>query len=196
MCTLPAHKLGLQVVQTEWWVITGGASSGKSTLLRALGGEGFNVQEEKARALIEGARDSGVPLEDIFAEHQVRQDSIFAHDFVRHRSWDPAQLQFLDRGLPDAIGYMIENNLEGIDRCLEICDRIRYRGVLLLEPRPIERDGTRIEDEAYLHRVRENTRSLYERLGYTPIDVPCLDLSGEDVSNRVDFVLRQIGYRR
>jgi predicted ATPase len=55
-------------------------------------------------------------------------------------------LIFFERGLPDSIAYY---EFCGIDPkpVVKICEKIRYKGVFLLESLPYKRDYARVESE-------------------------------------------------
>src|SRR4051812_6924488 len=67
-----AHPKALQQA-TNWYVITGGPSSGKSKLLDALAFHGFQVIPEAARILIDEKLSLGQSLKDIRGNEEAFQ---------------------------------------------------------------------------------------------------------------------------
>jgi len=100
--------------QTKWWVITGGPSTGKSTLLANLGQRGYKTMPEAARVVI----DEGIAAARTV--QQIRENETqFQVDVLRLKErWEdripPQELVLGDRGLLWHIGYhhMVRNPRE------------------------------------------------------------------------------------
>src|SRR5215218_10505139 len=90
---------------TNWCVITGGPSSGKTTTVNILRDRGFATTIEHARHYIDTQRVTGRTVEDIRANQQLFQRGIIDMQVEQERSLDQEALVFLDRALPDGLAY-------------------------------------------------------------------------------------------
>ena len=90
-------------METNWYVITGAPSSGKTTLLGHLASLGYEIVPEAARAFIDEEMKSGKTLEEIRTDERVFQRNILCRVEEVENMLDPQQLHFFDRGIPDNI---------------------------------------------------------------------------------------------
>ena len=170
---LPVEYLRLtrQPIQTEWIVITGTVSAGKTTVINQLLADGYQTRNEVPLELIEQGVAAGVTESQIFAHQSMLQDAIIAHQFERHARDDPRLPLILDRGLPDPIAFgRALDYPEAIDT-RGLCSLFRYKAVILLEPAPLNRELERV----------------YSSLEYPLLRVPSVARE-EDISDRVKSV--------
>ncbi len=172
---------------TNWCVITGAPSSGKTSVINALKARGYAAEDEVARELIEEALKDGRTLTQI-RNHPVRlQHNILSVSVAREEELDPAALVFLDRGLPDSLTYF---RLAGHARpagALAAARLFRYKAVFIFDRLPIVKDDVRTEDAALADRIDKMLEEDYRTVGYDPIRVPVLP-----IEERADFVLAHI----
>jgi len=164
------------------FVLTGGPSVGKTSVIEELAARGYAVVRETARDVIEEqkARDSEVlPWRDKPAfQRRVLQIQLDREAAV---SGSPV---FLDRGVPDGIAYLLLDDLPVFPALLESA-RGRYTGVFLLEPPvPYRQDAVRFEDEETAQRIHDLVIRTYRDLGYTTVTVP-----PRSVAERASLVL-------
>ena len=92
-------------IQTNWCVITGGPSSGKSTVIRLLKDMGYQTTVELARHYIDLQRMNGRSTEEIRSNQRQFQHKVLNLQIDLERRLDPLELVFLDRGLPNELAY-------------------------------------------------------------------------------------------
>jgi predicted ATPase len=153
-------------------VITGAISCGKTTLINLLADKGFQTLPEQARRYIERELAKGRTLDQVFGN----QDDQHAITDMRRRAelaLRPADIVFLDRGLPDHLWFW---RLFGLNpnELLADCIRHRYASVFVLDLLPLELDGARIADEDYTVRLDQALVRDYSALGYDVVRVPVL----------------------
>ena len=178
----------------NFFVVTGGPGSGKSTLIAALAAQGFATMPEAGRAVIRAqtaAGGSALPATDpaAFAEAMLRMDI---------RSYRDAQDQdgvvFFDRGIPDVAGYLRLTGLSVPAHVYEAASGLRYNRRVFIAPpwRDIFRqDAERKQDFAEAVRTAEAMRAIYRELGYELMELPCAP-----VQARVRFVTNAIAAAR
>lgn len=172
-------------------VLTGGPGSGKSTLIEALAGAGYASMDEAGRGVIQdqtaiGGR--GLPWEDplFFAELMLRWD-MRSHRLARRH----AGPVFLDRGVPDVVGYLRLSGLPVPPHIERAAAEFRYeRRVFILPPWPgiYTNDGERRQSLGEAERTYEAMVATYTGQGYELVTVPRLS-----VEERLRFVLRESG---
>ena len=65
-----------KLIPTNWWVITGGPSTGKSTLIERLSRRGYQVTQEAARQIIDEEMAKGRSLEQIRRDEWEFQERV------------------------------------------------------------------------------------------------------------------------
>ena len=178
------------MVKDYCFILTGAFGSGKSTLLEHLQLHGIRGIIEPARPILAEQRSiqgDGVPEKDprLFVELML---SRMLHAYGHSDSLTGPIL--FDRGIPDILGYTA---LFGFDfahhenaACLH-----RYNPHVFMAPAWEQIYCTDDERTLPFSVAREfgNTlRTIYERLGYTLIDLPCVS-----VKERADFMLHHLG---
>jgi predicted ATPase len=180
------------MMANNWYVITGGPSTGKTTLLAELEKLGYKTIPEAARTLIDQALSKGVAANELRADEKK-----FQEDQVRLKEKNESSINtklpvFFDRGMHDTIGYMRYYNFNVEDWIEEIMHKSRYQKVFLLEPLPIyHRDYARTENDDFIQNIHELLHDTYTEFGMEPISVPAVDLDG-----RVKFILDKVKIRQ
>ena len=176
-------------VQTKWVAITGAPSSGKTSVLNVLAARGYRICHEAARELIEERIKAGKTLAEVRADAGALQRDILKVKVAMSRAFNPADVVFFDRGIPDSLSYF---RVAGLDpaEVMPFALEFRYASVFLFERLPVVADGIRTESETDAREIEKALVEDYRRLGYDPIRVPVIP-----VEKRADFILERIQMR-
>jgi len=172
--------------KTNWCVITGAPSSGKTSVIKELAHRGFAIQGEVARELIELGISQGRTLEAIRRDAAALQKGILEVALAREMALDLNTLIFMDRGLPDSIAYFKLAGLDGME-ATAISYLFRYRAVFIFDRLPIIKDDVRTESEILADKIDKMLEENYRAVGYTPVRVPVMP-----VPARANFILEQL----
>ena len=179
---------------TDWCVITGPPSAGKTSVLDALAARGHRIVGETARAHIETL---GKSPDEIAADAELQveiQYAIASRQHAVENGLHPRRPLFLDRALPDSLAYFRRLRIPD-GYLIQRAAAYRYRHVFYLEGLPLARDGLRFEDDGEALALGEQIHAAYLSLGYIPIRVPTfaeLPIS-QAIERRVALVLAQLG---
>lgn len=173
-------------VQTEWHVVGGSPSSGKTTAVHALFLKGLRIVPEVPRAHAELEMAKGKTLKEIRGQPQIFQCAVVDLQILRERTLDPNESMVLDVGLPDMVPYCSLHGVK-IEPIVEECRRRRYKSVFLFDPLPFVRDHIRTEDSGLAHKLDHEIEEAYRALGYAPIRVPPMS-----IDDRVAFMMEHI----
>jgi predicted ATPase len=172
-------------VQTNWHVITGAPSSGKTTLIDQLAEEGFRTVSEGARQYLEREATRGRTVEKI-REDEATERGIAEMQLRIEGGLRANEVVFPDRAFPDCLAYrrvFVPNPNE----ILADCFHHRYASVFLLDRFPVEQDGIRFHDEATADLIARWLARDYSALGYRVVRVPVLS-----PQERLAFVLERL----
>jgi predicted ATPase len=174
-------------VQTNWHVITGAACSGKTTLIKQLAGEGYQIVPETAREYFEREIARGRTIDEIREDGKAIQLGIFDLQLRVEQGLLPSQANFLDRALPDSLTF---HRIFGINpnEILRECFNFRYASVFILDRLPFLRSqALGPEDDTSSFFLDDWLARDYLTLGYPIVRVPVL--SPEE---RLAFVLEKL----
>jgi predicted ATPase len=170
-------------IKTNWHVITGASSSGKTTLIDQLADKGFQTFPEPGRLYFERELAKGRMIDEIRADRAAMTRQIYSLWLDLNSELQADRTIFLDRGLPDALGFYRFAGMNPND-ILPDCFRHRYASVFLLNRLPYQQDGIRAGDDksaAYFDSWMERD---YRALGYDVERVPVIP-----PAERLAFVL-------
>ena len=173
-------------IQTNWHVITGAQSCGKTTLTDQLADQGFQTVPEGARLYLEREMVRGRTIDEIRDNMAAQQRGIADMQLSIEGELRATQVLFLDRAVPDCLAWCRVYGLNP-NEILAECFRHRYASVFVLDRLPIQRDGLRLEDEALAAFLDDWIPRDYNALGYRVERVPVL--SPEE---RIAFVLERL----
>lgn len=174
-------------IQTNWYVITGGPSSGKTTIVNALHARGYRTVVEHARHYIDLQRAVGRTLEDMRRSRKTFQREVLELQMSQESSLDPDDIVFLDRAIPDTLAYCRFLKLPPDPRLQERFKTIAYRRIFILDLLPLVKDYARREDEADQRTIHELLIAVYNELGFPIVYVPVLP-----IEERVEFILANL----
>lgn len=172
---------------SNWYVITGGPSSGKTTTVDLLRARGYRTTIEDARLYIDLQRLGGRTVEQIRGRQVEFQRNVLALQLAQEAALDPDELVFLDRAVPDSLAYYRFLGIEPDPALLEAMERAPYRKVFVMDLLPLAPDYARTEDVPAQRRIHELLLEVYESLPIPVEPVPVLP-----PEERVDHILARL----
>ena len=176
-----------RIRQTNWYVITGGPSSGKTTTVNLLRERGYKTTIEHARHYLDTQRINGKTVEEVRKNQMEFQLGVIEMQIDQENSLDPNDIVFLDRAIPDSLAYYRFLNLPPDKVLLEAMTKVVYKGVFILDRLPLVQDYARTEDEVAQKRIHELLTEVYESLPSPVVHVPVLP-----PIDRVGFILKKL----
>ncbi|MER9405757.1 AAA family ATPase [Mesorhizobium caraganae] len=181
----------MQNCSDRFFVLTGGPSSGKTTLIEALKAAGFATSPEAGRGIIRdqvAVGRSALPWRDkpLFSELMLSWE-------MRswHAAYDHAGPVFFDRGVPDTLGYYRLIGLPVPTHVTNAATKFRYNSrVFIAPPWPdiFTQDSERKQTLDEAERTYHSLVGVYTELGYELIELPLAS-----VEARLDFILAEAG---
>jgi predicted ATPase len=173
--------------KTNWHVITGAPSCGKTTLVDLLAEQGYKISPEGARLYLEKLVASGHTKEEIYADTAWLQRGIAKTQVEIESKLNAQEMIFLDRGVPDSMAWFRYFGLDP-NELLPECFHHRYAKVYILDRLPLELDEFRFNDAEHPSFMEKWTRSDYNSLGYSLVKVPVLT-----PEQRCEFSIEHMG---
>lgn len=147
-------------VKTNWHVITGGPSTGKTTVINMLAIKGYKTTIEHARHYIDTMRIDGETVEDMRNNKRKFQLGVLDMQIEQEAEIHPKDLVFLDRAIPDALAYYQFLGLDYDKKLLNAIKDMSYKNIFILDRLPFTKDYARIEDEEDQKNTPLNNRGL------------------------------------
>ncbi len=172
-----------------FFVLTGGPSVGKTSLLEALNQNGFQTIPEDARSIIkEQMQIDGDALP--WCNKQKYADFMLEaalRSYSEQKKLDVKSSVFFDRGHLDSICYMKMEQLKIDKDKLKIVLESPYQNVFILPPweKIYTTDSERKQSWDEVLHTHEMMKQTYIEFGYSPIEVPKMS-----VNDRLEFVLK------
>jgi len=173
--------------ETNWYVITGGPSSGKTTTVNLLKERGYITTFEHARHYLDTQRLKGKTVEEVRRNQREFQLGVLDMQIEQEAQISPEILVFLDRAIPDALAYYRFLNFSEDEKLTEALLTVFYKKIFILDCLPLERDYARNEDELAQKKIHVFLVEVYESLGFPIVQVPVLP-----PEERVDFILKNL----
>ena len=178
-------------MKTRKIVITGGPSTGKSTVIEELKQRNFTCFDEVSRDIIKEAQESGI--EQLFLEDPYLFSKKLLEGRVKqfHKADEvDEELVFFDRGIPDVNAYMRFIKQDIPEEFEKITRAHPYDNLVFIMP-PWEdiyvTDAERYESFNQAQLIHNKLVNYYKELGYYLIFVPF-----GPVDKRVDYILKSI----
>ncbi|MBI2146206.1 ATP-binding protein [Candidatus Woesearchaeota archaeon] len=170
------------------YLLTGGAYSGKTTLLQALRQKGFEIVPEAAEILIQEELEKTGVHPNILNRFAFVEKILHKRIELEFTVQDYEGAVFIDRGIPDGMAYYQLYGKEPSPAYHAAVQKFRYKKVFFLElldgyvPNEVrqEKEETRV-------RVHHLLKETYRGLGYKVITVPVLP-----VEKRTELILNSI----
>jgi predicted ATPase len=176
--------------QTNWCVITGGPSSGKSTVIRLLKDMGYQTTIELARHYIDLQRVNGRSVDEIRSNQRQFQHKVLNLQIDLERRLDPQELVFLDRGLPDELAYYKYFNLPPDEKLVEYLECFTYKKIFIMDLLPLCEDYARTEDVEAQKALHQLIIEAYQGRSEEKVFVPVLP-----PKERAQFILDNLGVK-
>lgn len=174
----------LNTQPTNWCVITGGPSSGKSSVIRALKDRGYKTTTELARHYIDLQRMNGRSVEEVRENQRIFQHKVLNLQIELERRLDPQALVFLDRGLPDELAYYEYFKITPDEKLIKYLDVFAYRKVFIMDLLPLHEDYARTEDKQAQLDLHQLIIDVYSKRSAPVVMVPVLP-----IKERAQFIL-------
>lgn len=171
----------------NWYVITGGPSSGKSTTIKMLKDLGYTTTHEVARHYIDLQTINGRSVDEVRANQRQFQHKVLNLQIDLERRLDPQELIFLDRGLPDELAYYQFFNLPPDEKLVEYLKTATYKKIFVMDLLPLDKDYARTEDEIAQKALHQLIIDSYKSRKETIVMVPVLP-----PKERVAFILENL----
>jgi len=94
-----------KIMKTNWYVITGGPCTGKTSIINQLHKMGYQTTIEHARHYLDTMLSTGQTVEEIRENKRKFQLGILDMQIEQENSISPNDVVFLDRAIPDAMAY-------------------------------------------------------------------------------------------
>ena len=173
--------------QTNWYVITGGPSSGKTTTVNILRERGYITTMEHARHFIDTQRLKGKTIEEVRKNQLEFQLCVLEMQIEQENEIAPHVQVFLDRAIPDALAYYRFLKLTEDNKLTEALKTVSYKKIFIMDYLPLKNDYARTENVAAQKKIHALITAVYESLPFPIVHVPVLP-----AEDRVDFILKNL----
>lgn len=172
---------------TNWYVVTGGPGSGKTTTVNKLAKRGYHTTIEHARHYLDTQLISGRTVEEVRKHQKDFQLGVLDMQLEQEAALDPQEVVFLDRALPDARAYYRFLNLPEDEKLQRAIQTAAYKKVFIMDLLPLVPDYARREDAAGQKKIHALLSEVYTALPFPVVQVPVLP-----PEERADFILKNI----
>jgi predicted ATPase len=172
---------------TNWYVITGGPSSGKTTTVNILRDRGYITTMENARHFLDTQRLKGRTIEEVRANQMEFQHGVLQLQIQQEKNIAPHVQVFLDRAIPDALAYYRYLKLPVDELLREALEIVCYKKIFIMDPLPLVNDYARLENIEAQLKIHELITEVYEALPFPVVHVPVLE-----PIERTEFILQNL----
>lgn len=175
----------------RWFVITGGPSTGKTTLISELAKIGFDTVGEAAREIIDKGLKNGKKVKDIRVDEKRFQEEVTRLKESNEAKCNKEAITFFDRGMHDSEAYLKYYGFKVEEWVKDLTKKSKYTKVFLLAPlADYKEDYARVESDDFKNKIQTILYETYSKYGLVPRVVPDIGLKG-----RVDYILKEAGIK-
>lgn len=172
----------------KWYVLTGGPSSGKTTLIDDFNKRGFKTVPEAARTWIDQELAKGKTIEDIRGDEEKFQQGIINLKVQIESGLPTDEVVIMDRGMHDSVAYMKYYRMNITPEFQKIFDAAKYEKIFVLDMLPVyQNDYARTESKDFADSITELLEAAYKEAGFEVVRVPVLP-----PAERAQFILDHI----
>lgn len=171
-------------LSTNWYVLTGGPGSGKTTMVNLLRERGYITTIEHARHYLYTQRIKGKSPEEVRKNQLEFQLGVLDMQIEQEALLSRQEQVFLDRAIPDSMAYYLFLQLDPDPKLLDILTSVSYKKIFILDLLPLVNDYARKEDKAAQKEIHRLITDVYSALGFPIVHVPVLP-----PEDRADFIL-------
>ena len=172
----------------NWYVLTGGPSTGKSTVLHKLASAGYTTFEEAARLHIDKLIAQGKALADIRGNEKQFQEEVLNIKIHTEHKHDKKIVSVFERGIQDSIAYFQYYGWQLPESLKILADKAKYRKVFLLDPlKTFTPDYARTEDMQFTEKLDKLLYDAYSNAGMEVVRIPLVP-----VNQRVQLIIEHI----
>ncbi|MBP9109226.1 MAG: ATP-binding protein [Pyrinomonadaceae bacterium] len=173
--------------RTNWYVITGGPSSGKTTTVNLLCKRGYKTTIEHARHYLDTQRADGKTVKEVRDNQTEFQLGVLNMQIEQEASLSPDDVIFLDRAIPDALAYYRFLHLPPDEKLRDAMRTVSYKKIFILDNLPLVKDYARTEDATAQKTIHQLITEVYESLPFPVVHVPVLP-----PDERADYILENL----
>lgn len=171
-------------------VITGGPSTGKSTLISSLSSESYYCLEEVSREVILEAREKGI--EHLFQSSPILFSEILLDKRIeQYKTAENSnqEIIFFDRSIIDIIAYLDFSSTQHTINFDATLKNIQYDKIFICPPwsKIHKTDNERYESFEESQKIHNNLVQSYTEKGYTITEIPF-----GTIKERTKFILDTI----
>lgn len=172
----------------NWFVITGGPSTGKTKLINELAKLGYITVPEAARTLIDEAISKGITVEEYRSDEKKFQYEVAKLKQKIEKELKTSEKVFFDRGMHDTIAYLRYYGYDSDDWINNLMQKSRYQKVFILDPlERFKENYARTEGTEFTGKIHPFLVDAYKKNGMEPISVPDIGLN-----NRLQLIMDRI----
>ena len=173
--------------ETNWYVMTGPPSSGKSSSLKLLKKSGYKINPDISRIYLTNQKKSGTPVEKESLYSFKVQKTLFYLMTKNALSLDTNEKILHDYSLPDNIAFLKLGCMKVPEEVKRSAKIFRFRKVFIFEPLELIMDGIRKENKKDQIKLFELIKETYLELGYNPVII-----RSDTLKNRDNFIMQNL----